>query len=356
MKIVRVSLWHVPLTSHETYYMADGKTCDTVLSVVLRIDTDTGLSGWGETCPIPHYLPAYARGIVPAVEEMAPLIIGADPVGPEALMERLDHHLQGHPYAKSALDIALWDITAQAAGLPLHMLLGGRAVADMPIYHSITCIAPDDMAAIAREAHARGIRQFQAKLGAEDQWQADVERLVKVREAVGAGPLVYGDWNCGTDTLTAIRVGRAVSHLDVMLEQPCPTLEECSHVREATGLPMKLDENAHDVASVLAGHRTGCMQAIALKLSKMGGLSKTRQIRDLCLTLGTRMCIEDTWGSDVTTAALLHLAAATPARGIMNTCDLSHYVSPRLDPNGPARREGRIAPPEGPGTGRPPRP
>ena len=351
MKITRITLWHVPMTSHETYYMADGKTCDTTISVLLRIDTDAGLSGWGEVCPIPHYLPAYAMGVIPAITEMAPVLIGADPVGPQAVMERLDRHLQGHPYAKSAIDTALWDLTAQAAGLPLFALLGGRQVADMPLYHSITCVAPDEMARMAREAFDQGMRQFQVKLGADSDWQADVARLTKVREAVGAGPLVYGDWNCGADALTATRVGRAVPHLDVMLEQPCATISECANVRAATGLPMKLDESAHDLQSVIAGHQAGCMDAAALKLSKMGGLTRMRQIRDLCLSLGTQMCIEDTWGSDVTTAALLHLAASTPARGLMNTCDLSHYVSPRLDTAGPVRRNGRIAPPDGIGLG-----
>ena len=100
MKIKRLSLWHCPLTSHQTYYMADGKTCDTVETVIIRLDTDTGLNGWGEVCPIPHYLPAYARGVAPAIAEMAPLIIGADPIGAEALMIKLDSHLQGHTYAK----------------------------------------------------------------------------------------------------------------------------------------------------------------------------------------------------------------------------------------------------------------
>ena len=75
----------------------------------------------------------------------------------------------------------------------------------------------------------------------DDDWQMDAERLIKVREAVGPGPLVYGDWNCGSSALTAIRVGRAVAHLDVMLEQPCATIEECAAVRNATGLPMKQD-------------------------------------------------------------------------------------------------------------------
>ncbi|KMW59343.1 Muconate cycloisomerase [Candidatus Rhodobacter oscarellae] len=351
MKITSIRLWHVPLTSHATYYMAAGKTCDTVETVVLALGTDAGLTGWGEVCPIPHYLPAYARGVAPAVQEMAPVILGADPVGPEALMARLDAHLPDHRYTKSALDIALWDLTAQAAGLPLHALMGGQRQQDLPLYHSITCIDPDEMARIAREAYATGIRQFQCKLGADDDWRADVARLAKVREAVGDGPLVYGDWNCGTDRLTATRVGRDASRLDVMLEAPCATLAECQAVRDATGLPMKMDELAHDTATLLEAHQRQVLDAVALKISKFGGLSKLRQARDLCLHLGARMCVECTWGSDIVTAAALHLGAATEPRLLLNVCDLSSYVGPRLDPNAPARTGGRIAPPSGAGLG-----
>ncbi|MEM7438459.1 MAG: mandelate racemase/muconate lactonizing enzyme family protein [Pseudomonadota bacterium] len=351
MKIKRITLWQVPLTSHETYYMADGKTCDTVMSTVLRLNTDTGLEGWGEVCPIPHYLPAYAGGVVPAIEELLPVLLGADPVGPEALMAACDAHLPDHRYAKSALDIALWDLTGKAAGLPLYALLGGRVHQTMPLYHSITCIAPDDMARIAKEAHAQGIRQFQAKLGADGNWEADVARLRRVREAVGDGPLVYGDWNCGADQLTATRVARAVRDGDFMIEQPCATIPECAEVKNASGLPMKLDESAHDTATLLEAHAKGCMDAVAIKLSKFGGLSASRKARDLCLHLGAKMCVECTWGSDVVTAAALHLAASTPARGLLNTCDLSGYVGPRVAPDCPARAGGRIAPPDGPGLG-----
>lgn len=351
MKIIGLTLWRVPLTSHETYYMSEGKTCDAVDTIVIRVDTDAGLQGWGEVCPIPHYLPAYADGVAPVIEHLAPVLLGADPVGPEALISKADAYLKDHRYAKSALDIALWDLTGKAAGLPLYALMGGRQMADIPTYHSITCIAPEEMARIAVEAQATGITQIQVKLGADDDWQADVARLRMVRAAVGPGPLVYGDWNCGTDRLTATRVGRAVSDLDVMLEQPCETITDCAAVRAATGLPMKLDENAHDMASLLDGNAKGCLDAAALKLSKFGGLSALRRARDLCLHLGAKMCVEDTWGSDIATAAALHLAAATPPKYLLNVCDLSSYVAPRLDPTAPTRRHGRIAPPEGPGLG-----
>ena len=351
MKIKNISIWKIPLTSHETYYMSDDKTCDTVDTIILRIDTDTGLSGWGEVCPIPHYLPAYSDGVIPAICEMAPVLIGADPIGPETVMHNADSHLLGHPYAKSPIDMALWDLTAQVSNLPLYVLLGGRRCVDMPLYHSITCIAPNEMSRIAREAQKQGIIQFQVKLGADNDWQTDVERLRKVREAVGDGPLVYGDWNCGSSQLDAIRVGRSVSEYDIMIEQPCQTLEQCAAVRRTTGLPMKLDESVHDIATLLEAHNYGIMDAVALKLSKFGGVTQVRRARDLCYHLGAKMCIEDTWGSDITTCALLHLGISCAPDSLMNVCDLSGYVAPRIDANAPKRIDGRICAPEGIGLG-----
>jgi L-alanine-DL-glutamate epimerase-like enolase superfamily enzyme len=351
MKVNRITLWSVDLTSHETYYMAEGKTCATVKTHVLCLETDTGLKGWGEVCPIPHYLPAFADGVPSAIREMAPEILGITPTGIDAPMRKLDGFLQGHLAAKSIVDMALWDLFGKATDLPLYQLLGGRTRRDMPLYHSITCIAPDEMARIAKEAYATGIRQFQVKLGADADWQADAERLTKVREAVGTGPLVYGDWNCGATKLQATRTGRAVAHLDIMLEQPCKTLEDCAAVRQATGLPMKIDEGAYDLASLQRAAELGCLDAVALKLSKFGGISAMRRARDLTVHLGAEICAECTWGSDIVTAASLHFAASTPQGALLNTCDLSSYVATRIAPDCPNRNDGRIAPPTGAGLG-----
>ncbi|MEL7026372.1 MAG: enolase C-terminal domain-like protein [Pseudomonadota bacterium] len=351
MKVSRIALWSFDLTSHETYYMAEGKTCATVETHVLCLETDTGLQGWGEVCPIPHYLPAFAKGIPAAISEMSDTLLGMTPVGVDAAMGALDRVLIGHAAAKSIIDMALWDLFGKVTNLPLYALLGGRTYRDMPLYHSITCIDPDDMARIAKEAYGAGIRQFQAKLGADANWEADAERLAKVREAVGVGPLVYGDWNCGATKLHATRTGRAVAHLDVMLEQPCKTLEDCAAVRQATGLPMKIDECAYDLATLQKARDLGCLDAVALKLSKFGGLSAMRRARDLTVHLGAEICAECTWGSDIVTAASLHFACSTPLGSLLNTCDLSGYVGPRIAPDCPTRNDGRIAPPEGPGLG-----
>ena len=344
MKITRVSLWTVPLTSHEDYHMGGGKSCLTTDSVIVRVETDTGLSGWGECCPIPHYLPAYAGGIKPAIDYMIGEIIGANPLGVEALVARLDRYLIGHNYAKSPLDMAFWDLTAKTAEQPLYNLLGGRRNDKMPVYHSITCIAPDSMAEMAREAKGKGIAQFQVKLGADKNWEADVARMRLVREAVGPGLFVYADWNCAANKLDAIRTARAVADIDIMLEQPCETIDQCASVKRATGLAMKLDESAQTPEDLLYGSKLDCIDAAALKISKFGGLSAARRARDLAIRLGIKLCVEDTWGSDIVTAAALHLGASTDPKFLLNVCDLSHYVGPRLDENAPKRTDGYIAP------------
>lgn len=346
MKISGLNVYSVPLTSKATYYMSDGKACDTVETIILEVKSDAGISGWGEVCPIPHYLPAYAKGVAPVIQELATTLLGADPVGPDALLAACEANLQGHVYAKSALDIALWDLTAKAAEMPLYRLLGGRHMDAAPVYHSITCIDPEDMARIAKEAYATGIRQFQAKLGASGNWYTDVKRLKAVRNAVGPEPLVYGDWNCGATKLDAIRVANAVKDLDVMIEQPCATIEACAEVRRASGLPMKLDEVCHDSHSINRAIELNCLDVVALKLSKFGGISALRRARDICLANGVMMCMECTWGSDISTAAAAHLAVSTPPKYLLNVCDLSGYVTPRVAPDGPIRKNATLAPSE----------
>ena len=94
-------------------------------------------------------------------------------------------------------------------------LLGGQKQKDMPLYHSITCVEPDEMVKIAKEKQKEGITQFQVKLGADNNWQIDAERLIKVREVIDDQHLVYGDWNCGATPLDAIRTSRKIAHLDL---------------------------------------------------------------------------------------------------------------------------------------------
>ena len=181
------------------------------------------------------------------------------------------------------------------------------------------------MVEIAKEAYASGIRQFQCKLGADNRWEKDVARLRKVREAVGDGPLVYGDWNCGSNKLDAIRVGRAVADLDIMLEQPCATLEECASVKSATSLPMKIDENAKTPGDLMRANELDVSMRWRPHPSSV--VVSLFRARDLCC-YPALMCVEDTWGSDIARPPASFSSRDSPRAH--HECWLSGYVGQGL--------------------------
>src|SRR6185312_3542555 len=128
MKIARILAYRVELPLHETTYKwSGGKSVSVFDSTIVRVETDTGLAGYGEVCPLgPVYLPAYAEGVRAGLRELGPHLIGHDPRELLKLNHRMDAALKGHPYVKSGIDVACWDILGQAAGLPVCVLLGGR--------------------------------------------------------------------------------------------------------------------------------------------------------------------------------------------------------------------------------------
>ena len=114
---------------------------------------------------------------------------------------------------------------------------------------------------------------------------------------------------------------------------------------------MKINEGAFDLTSLMRGHELGCLDAVAFKPSKFGGLSAMHRARDLAVHLGAEICAECTWGSGIVTAASLHFAVSTPHGSSLNSCDLSGCVVPQIALDCPKWLDGRIAPPEGAGLG-----
>jgi L-alanine-DL-glutamate epimerase-like enolase superfamily enzyme len=152
-----------------------------------------------------------------------------------------------------------------------------------------------------------------------------------------------------------LRVADGVRHTDVYLEQPCLHYEECLVVRRHTNRPFVLDEAIDGIHMVLRGHADQAMDVINLKISKVGGLTKARQIRDLCVTLGIALTIEDTWGGDIATAAIAHLAHSTPPELLFTATDFNSYVTVSIAEGAPQRRNGRMAASSAPGLGVQPR-
>ena len=355
MKITRISVYQVDLPLHEgSYKWSGGKSVEVFDSTVVRIETDEGIEGHGEVCPLgPVYLPSYARGVRAGLEELVPQLIGEDPTQLERLNRSMDRALKGHPYVKSAIDMAAWDVLGQAAGMPVCELLGGRYGDDFVLYRAISQDTPAAMAASITGYREEGYRRFQLKVGGDP--DVDIERIHASAAALGGGDKLIADANTGWLRHEAMRVAAAVRDVDVYIEQPCASYEECLSVRRHTDRPFVLDESIDGIDTLLRGHADLAMDVVNIKIGKFGGLSRARQARDLCLTLGIAMTIEDTWGGDIVTAAIAHMAHSTPPDFLFTATDFNSYVTVSIAADAPQRVRGRMAAPGVPGLGVTPR-
>jgi L-alanine-DL-glutamate epimerase-like enolase superfamily enzyme len=197
---------------------------------------------------------------------------------------------------------------------------------------------------------AEGIHRFQLKLG--DDPAADAARTAVVVQATGAEDLVVADANGGWRVADAVVAARALETLPrVFLEQPCPTFEECLQVRRRTTMPMVLDESIQSVSDLLRGYGAKAMEAFNLKISKVGGLTEARLMRDLAVRLGLSVTIEDTWGGDIVTAAVAHLAASTPPELLFTVSFMNDWTNEHVGGYQPRSERGFGAAPAGPGLG-----
>jgi cis-L-3-hydroxyproline dehydratase len=355
MRITGVTAWQVDLPLNEgRYNWSGGKSVDVFDSTVVRVTTDAGIEGFGEACPLgPAYLAAYAGGVRAGLLELAPKLLGEDPTQLDRLNRTMDAGLKGHPYVKSALDMACWDILGKVAGLPVCVLLGGRYADDVTLYRAISQEAPDAMAAKVAGYRAEGYRKFQLKVGGDP--DTDIARIKAVAAVLQPGDRLVADANTGWLPHEAVRVVRAVRDIDVYIEQPCLSYAECLSVRRNTSHPFVLDEVIDGIDVLIRGHTDGAMDMVNLKISKLGGLTRTKQARDLCVSLGITMTLEDSWGGDIVTAAIAHLAASTPPAFQFSSTDFNSYTPRTIADGAPKRINGRMSASTAPGLGVVPR-
>ena len=355
LKITRIEAFQVDLPLHEgSYKWSGGNSVEVFDSTVVAVHTDAGLTGYGEVCPLgPAYLPAYAEGARTGIAKLAPHLIGLDPTALGILNGHMDAALRGHPYVKSALDMACWDILGKVAGLPVATLLGGRNGETFPLYRAISQESPEEMAEKVALYRTEGYTKFQLKVGGDP--DIDIERIFEAAGQIEPGDVLIADANTGWTQHQALRVADAVRDVDVYIEQPCASYAECLVVRRHTNRPFVLDEVVDSLAMVVEGVRDQAMDVINLKISKVGGLTRARQIRDLCVSLGIALTIEDTWGGDIVTAAIAHLAHSTPPAYLFTATDFNSYVTVSNAAGAPQRQDGRMAASTLPGLGVEPR-
>lgn len=351
MKIARIFAHRVELPLFEgCYKWSGGKSVSIFDSTIVGVETDTGLIGYGEVCPLgPFYLPAYAEGVRAGLRELGPHLLGADPRELTKLNHRMDAALKGHHYVKSGIDIACWDLLGKATGLPVCVLLGGRFGESVRLYRAISQESPEEMARKVSGYRAEGYTRFQLKVGGDP--DTDIERIRAVRSMLLPSDRLVADANTGWTQHEAVRVVRAVRDVDVYIEQPCLTYEECLAVRRLTDHPFVLDENVDGLDMLLRAKSDLAMDVVNLKISKLGGLTKTRQARDLCVSMGIAMTLEDSWGGDITTAAIAHLAHSTPEEYRFTSTDFNSYVTVSTADGAPQRVKGYMQAGTNPGLG-----
>ncbi|WP_371226871.1 mandelate racemase/muconate lactonizing enzyme family protein [Roseovarius sp. 2305UL8-3] len=352
MKITRLTLWQLDLPLTEPYWLSGGRLkFERLDSTFIRINTDEGISGWGEGCPWGHtYLPAHGPGIRAGIETLAHALIGQDPRSLEHINRVMDVALPGHPYVKSPVDMACWDILGKVAGLSVWQLMGGDQAAPVAVNSSISTGTPDEMLALIEKAAAKGYRVHSAKVGGTD-ISLDIDRIEAISTGLPKGHKVTFDVNRAWQPAAAIEVLNSVTARD-WVEQPCETLDQCAHVAARVQNPIMLDECLHGFQDHLEAWKRGACEGVKVKPNRVGGLTRARQIRDFGVSVGWQMHIEDVGGSALADTAAIHLAASTPEANRLASWLCHYHLS--IDPvpgQGARNIDGFATPPTTPGLG-----
>lgn len=353
MQITEVLVYrHEIVVANGSYQMALSEV-DSLDSTVVALVTDTGLIGYGETTPLgPTYQEQHALGARAAIEAMAPALIGMDPRRTSLVYERMDATLNGHRYAKSAIDVACWDLMGKAYDERVCDLLGGTEHRTVRSYYGVMPNTAARTAEAARKKEVEGYDRIQVKAGGRP-LADDIAAVRAVADALSPSTRLLVDPNRGWTTRDTIEFSVACGDIPLTIEQPCRTYDEHARIADKLHHPLFLDESTVDIPTIVRAVTDGVAQGFGMKLSRVGGLTPLRTVRDLCVELGVPLTIDDTWGGDITAAATVHMGATVPDAFYEGTW-ISHPYQKRAYGclSTPVRTKGgRIMIPRGPGLG-----
>ena len=351
IKINSIEVYQVDLPLKEgKYNWSHGNSVSVFDSTVVKIKTDNNIVGLGEVCTLGSaYLPAYPEGVRTGIKKIGKSLIGLDPTNLSQINSVMDTNLKGHNYVKSPIDMACWDILGKYNKQPIWKILGGKFGKNVKLYRAISQEDPKTMSEKVKGYKQEGYTKFQLKVGGDP--NKDIDRIKLVRSILDQSDVLVADANTGWLMHDALRVIKATEHLDVYYEQPCASYEECLSVRNKTNNPFILDESIDSIHSFLRAFHDQAMDIINIKISKLGGLTKSSLLRDICIELGIAMTIEDSWGGDISTAAISHLAHSTPEKFCFSSTDFNSYNSFNYAEGSPQREKGCFSASDKPGLG-----
>ena len=356
MKIANIDVYQATLPySGGIYRLSGGREYPSFDATFVRIVTECGIEGWGESTPFGStYIAAHGAGARAGIAEIAPNLLGKDPRHCDRINGEMDGALVGHNHAKTPIDVACWDIFGKSVDMPVCDLLGGRTAQDLPIISSIYTGDPEDMRARVQAHREAGYRGHSIKIGAEP--MLDAERVRASLADRKPGEYFIVDANGGMSAENALRLLNSLpSHLDYVLEAPCATWRECLSLRRRTSVPIIWDELAQteeDIVSLIA--QDGA-DGIGMKISKNGGLTRCRRQRDMCIAAGYTMSVQETTGSDIAFAAIVHLAQTVPEKYLRCILECRDMVTIKTADGDYGVENGLIRAPRTPGLGITPR-
>jgi L-alanine-DL-glutamate epimerase-like enolase superfamily enzyme len=356
LKIRRIDVFQVDLPyAGGVYKLSGGREYTSFDATIVRVTTNDGTEGWGESTPFgPNWIAAHARGVRAGIAEIAPSLIGLDPRHVDRIYDAMDTALVGHSHAKTPLDVACWDIFGKSVGMPVCDLLGGRTNIDMPVISSIYMGEPEDMRKRVAEHRAQGYVGHSVKIG--DDPALDAARIAAALADKQPGEFYIVDANGGMTVESALRMLRLLPQgLDFVLEAPCATWRECVSLRRRSDVPIFYDELAVDDPNIIQLVADDAAEGIGLKISKNGGLTKGRTHRDICLAAGYTVSVQETTGSDIAFAAIVHLGQTIPERNLRCILESRDIVALKTADGPFDVINGRIKAPTIPGLGITPR-
>ncbi|MGX1101047.1 mandelate racemase/muconate lactonizing enzyme family protein [Amorphus sp. MBR-141] len=339
--------------------------------VLVKAVGDDGSVGWGEAPALKDWGGEFGRyfGESPLITRLVverylvPAVAGIDPTNIIEAHARMDAAIRGYPYAKAAVEFALYDLAARSLGVPVYTLLGGCSRRRIPVTHSIGLIDIEEAEREVVKVVEDGVRTIKIKVGVDP--DRDVAIVRRIREAVGPGIALCVDANEGYRTPgDAVKTIRKMEPYELLyVEQPVMGIERLAEVARAIDPPVMADEsawNAHDVVQIIDAQAA---DIISIYTTKPGGLFKAMEVAAVCRAAGIVCNVNGSVETGIGNLANLHLAAAAPAVTLSCVIPVSTpaetlgeriggiYYRDDLIAEGMQFVDGAVELPEGPGMG-----
>jgi L-alanine-DL-glutamate epimerase-like enolase superfamily enzyme len=349
LRIESIELYEIEITLPIPWVWSAG-SISSLSSSIVRLRCEGGLDGWGEACPFgSFYVNGFHGAIRNGLRELAPALIGQPLTGIDVINARMDAALFGHNYIKSAVDIACWDALGKHTGLPVCELLGGRFEGKSRTVTGILLDEPDALLRSIESERAKGCTAFSIK--ASGTAERNLAFLRPLANDIHPGEDFYVDANRAMLPAEALRMLRALPTADFLYEQPCRTYEETLLVRRQVSHPIMMDEVLTCEEDLLRAVCDRACDAINIKIGRVGGLTRARRFRDICLTAGLKMSVQDTAGTSLAGATVAHMAQSIPIQNRLSVWDVQDIDPPQTFQTDVRRSRGALEAGEAPGLG-----